>query len=77
MEAVFDRPVSWNMETKCGSFGGGCTTVGEGTSLLVVGHYPLKPFSLRFQLIYAYQHPDWVLDCAFDRECSVTVGPDE
>ena len=77
MEAVFDRPVAWNIVTICGSFGGGCRTVGEGTSLLVVGHYPLKPFPLRFQLIYGYQHPEWVLDCTFDRECSVTVGPEE
>jgi hypothetical protein len=75
MEAVFDEPPGWHIVSKCGAFGGGCSKVGEGTIWIAAGHYPLKQFSVRFQLIYTYQHPDWVLDCAFNRECFVTIGP--
>lgn len=74
IEPVFDTPPDWHLITTCGSFGAGCRTVGAGTVLKASGDYALKPEPLHFELIYVYSHPDWILDCTFDRECSVAVG---
>jgi hypothetical protein len=77
IDPTFDTPPDWHLITTCGSFGAGCRTVGEGTVLKASGDYALGPEPLHFELIYVYSHPDWVLDCTFDRKCSVTVGSGE
>lgn len=77
IEPVFDTPPAWHLVTACASFGGGCRTFGEGTVLKASGFYRLEPEPLQFELIYVYSHPDWILDCTFDRKCSVTVGSGE
>jgi hypothetical protein len=77
IEPIFDTPPDWHLITACASFGGGCRTIGAGTLLMASGYYPVEPEPLHFKLIYAYKHPDWVLDCAFDRDCSVTIGSGE
>ena len=76
IEPVLDTP-DWHLITSCGSFGGGCRTTGVGTRLMVSGYYPLEPESFHFNLIYGYSHPDWLLDCTFKQDCSLSIGPGE
>jgi len=77
IEPMFDTPPAWHLVTACASFGGGCRTFGEGTILKASGDYALEPEPLHFEFIYVYSHPDWILDCTFDRKCSVAVGSGE
>ena len=76
IEPVLDPP-AWHMITSCGSFGGGCSTTGMGTRLVVSGYYPLEPEAFHFNLIYGYNHPDWLLDCSFQQDCSLSIGSGE
>jgi len=76
IEPVLD-PSEWNLITSCGSFGGGCSTTGVGTRLVVSGYYPLEPEPFHFKLIYVYNHPDWLIDCSFELDCSLSIGSGE
>jgi hypothetical protein len=76
IEPVLDPP-AWQLITSCGSFGGGCSTTGVGTRLMASGYYPLEPEPFHFNLIYGYNHPDWLLDCSFEQNCSLFIGAGE
>jgi hypothetical protein len=76
IEPVLDPP-AWNLITSCGSFGGGCSTTGVGTRLVASGYYPLEPEPFHFKLIYAYNHPDWLVDCSFELDCALSIGSKE
>ena len=76
IEPVLDPP-AWHLITSCGSFGGGCSTTGVGTRLVASGYYPLEPEPFHFKLIYGYDHPDWLLDCSFEQDCSLSIGSGE
>ena len=71
------NPPAWQLITSCGAFGGRCSTTGVGTRLMASGYYPLEPEPFHFNLIYGYNHPDWLLDCSFQQECSLSIGPGE
>ena len=76
IEPVLDPP-AWQLITSCGSFGGSCRTTGVGTRLVASGYYPLEPEPFHFNLIYGYNHPDWLLDCSFEQDCSLSIGSGE
>ncbi|MCX8214433.1 MAG: hypothetical protein OTJ97_08025 [SAR202 cluster bacterium] len=76
VEPVLDPP-AWELITSCGSFGGGCSTTGVGTRLMATGYYPLEPEPFHFKLIYAYNHPDWLIDCSFEQNCALSIGSGE
>ena len=71
------NPPEWKLITSCGSFGGSCSTTGVGTRLLASGYYPIEPEPFHFNLIYGYDHPDWLLDCSFEQDCTLSIGTGE